>query len=329
MTENGSNLKPGEIVWCRVETPEPGGYAVTIVASGMKAFLPSTNRIDIGKKVPTTFVAMDNEQALLTFAFTMGTSARVQHSTESDQENAFSVWADAYPKSISLRRAVDLVMPPISTSSMILSLDRDKARQFFSSLEETNFTGCMKVDCQAALSRGALIFLNGRAVGCIYTRKPVPDPYPFELGIKKMIEDVTRDDAESQLEMYELPKEIVVAMSALFQGYIDKAEAQLDNKTYAQQLLDYFSAKRETACFNLLDEEPDIPFALGFVFEGDFQGTYIISERLFSKENEFLFDLLQKSESRFKLQAHILPKVMTTEAMRFGYSLNAAQFKLN
>ena len=329
MTENGSNLKPGEIVWCRIDSPQPGGYTVTIPASGMKGFLPATNKIEIGKSVPTTFVCMNEDQALLTFAFTMGTSARVQHSTATDQENAFSVWADAYPKSLSLRRAVDLVMPPITTSSMILNLDRDKARQFFPTLEGTGFTGCMKVACQSAVSRGALIFLDGRAVGCIYTRKPVPDPYPFELGIKKMLEDVTREDAESELEMYELPQEIVLAMSALFQGYIDKADAQLDNTTYAQQLLDYFSAKKETACFNLLDEEPDVPFALSFVFEGEFQGTYIISERLFSKESDFLFDLLQKSDSRFKLQAHILPKAMRTEAMRFGYSLNGEQFKMN
>lgn len=327
MNEKVSELKPGEIVWCRIDAPEPGGYSVTIVSSGLKAFLPATNKIEIGKTVPTTFVCMNDEQALLTFAFTMGTSARVQHSTASDQENAFSVWADAYPKSISLRRAVDLVMPPITTSSMILNLDREKARQFFPTLEGTGFTGCMKVYCQAAFSRGALIFLNGRAVGCIYTRKPVPDPYPFELGIKKMVEDVTSEDAESELEMYELPKEIIIAMSALFQGYIDKADAQLDNSTYAQQLLDYFSAKRETACFNLLDVEPDIPFALSFVHEGEFQGTYIISERLFSKEPDFFFDLLQKSDSTFKLQAHILPKIMTTEAMRFGYSLSSEQFK--
>ncbi len=320
-------LKPGECIWCRVESPEPGGYRVSVVPGPLKGFLPSTHPIEIGKVVPTTFVCMDGEQALFTFAFTMGTSSRVQHSTASDAENAFSVWAEAHPKYISLRRAVDVIMPPLQNAPMMVKLDKQRALEFIPSLEETSFTGCTKIYCQSSLSRAALIFYAGRVVGSIYTKKPNRDPYPFEIGIKKLMEDLSQDDTDAEMEMYELPKEIILSMSALFLGYVDQTKSDSNEFAYCKSMLHHFSDHKETSCLNLLDEETDTPMALSFVYQGSFYGSYLVSERIFSDSDEFWLSLFSKFPEA-KLHAHILPKALTSESVLYGYSLNSEQFTI-
>ncbi len=325
MDQNLENLKAGECVWCRIEAPEPGGYLVSVVSSELKGFLPAMDPIELGRVVPTTLVCFDGNRALFTFAFTMGTSARVQHSKESEEENAFAVWADAHPKSIAPRRAVDLVMPPLDSVPILIKLDEKKAREVFPKIEETHFTGCLKVYCQSSLSRAALIFLDGRAVGSVYTKKPMPYPYPIAIGIKKMLEDVSAPDADADLEMYDLPREIVLSMSSLFLGYVDGTVKNDDRNQYAEKMLAHFLASKATGCFHLLDEKSETPLALGFVYEGEFKGSYVIGERLYSKDREFLFQLIEQ-HAEMTLKAHILPAAMTTDAVRFGFRLSSEQF---
>lgn len=327
MNAEAPKIKPGECIWCRIEAPEPGGYIVAVEKKGIKGFLPSNQPIEIGRVVPSTFVCMNGEQALFTFAFTMGTSSRVQHSTASDAENAFSVWAEAHPKYNSLRRAVDLVMPPISTSSMMFKMNDKSAKEFFPTLEETKFTGCLKIYCESGLSRAAVIFFEGRVVGSVFTKKPNRDPYSFEIGIRKMLEDLSAPEADADIEMYELPIGIVLSMSSLFLGYSDLPSAEISNMEYAEKMLKHFSNGKDTACFNLIDDKSEVPFAFGFVCDGEFKGTYIISEQIFSEGTEFLLKLME-NKSQLKLQTHILPTAMTSESVLFGYSLGSEQFAI-
>lgn len=324
MDQAAQKVKPGECLWCRIEAPAPGGYKVSVVKTGLKGFLPATDKIEIGKVVPSTFVCMNEDEALFTFAFTMGTSAKVQHSTLSDEANAFSVWVDAFPKSMSFRRAVDLVMPPISSSSMLVKLDTQKAREIISTLDESQFTGCMKINCESAMSRAALIFFRGRAVGSIYTRKPMRDPYGFEIGMRKLVEDLTAENTDADMEMYELPEEIVLSMASLFLGYVDRPDAKGDRNSYAEKMLQHFFDAKNTGCFNLLDTT-DTSTAFGFVCKGEFRGTYTIGEQVFNQDKNFLLELLAK-DPEFKLQVHILPPAMMTEAVVLGYALNTEQF---
>lgn len=327
MTEEARpKIKPGECIWCRIEAAEPGGYSVSVESRGISGFLPSTRPIELGVIVPSTFVCMNGDRALFTFAYTMGTSARVQHSTASDQENAFSVWADAFPKAISIRRAVDLVMPPLDASLVTLKLDIGKADQVLSSLEETGFCGCVKIFCQSSFSRSALIFLDGRVVGSLYTKKPNRDPYPLDYGIKELLKDLSDEALDADLEMYELPREICVSMSSLFLGYTDEPDPKLSKSEYLASMLAHFARQKDTACFNLLEEDTDTPFALGFVFAGDFHGSYLITERLYSKESGPLTSFLE-SGGKCKLQVHILPAAMISDSIRFGFSLSSDQFR--
>ena len=113
---------------CRIESAEPGGYLATVLGIGgpplanpendaapvLKAFVPSSEPLRIGQIIPATFVCMHGNKALMTFAYMLGTTERVQHSTAPDSENAFAIWVDSYPSSQKLRRAVDIIMPSLS-----------------------------------------------------------------------------------------------------------------------------------------------------------------------------------------------------------------------
>ena len=322
MDQPVTKLKPGESVWVRLKSPEPGGYLVTLQPSNIEGFLPSHDPIDIGRVVPTTFVCMNGDRALLTYAFVLGTTARVQVSTASDEENAFAVWADSYPNGIRLRRAVDLVMPPISATPILLKSEKNTSRELFASLEAAEFTGCVKVFCQERLSRAAVIFLRGRAVGIVYSTKTSAESYPFVIGLKKVMEDLAAADAD--LEMYDLPPDIIISMSALFLGYLDHSADSLRNGEYAEKMLSHFDKDKSTACFSLV-EESLAPCGLGFVCDGAFKGTYAISERIFAEDKGSLLKFLD-SYPEAKLRAYILPSAMMTEAVRFGYSLGSEQF---
>ena len=325
MDQSTGNHKPGQCLWCRIDSPEPGGYAITIHKSGIKGFLPSSTALDIGRFVPSTFVCMDGNRALFTFAFTLGTSARVQNSSASEQENAFAVWTEAHAEPSVFRRAVDIIMPPVGSAPIITKLNENSAKEIFSTVEETNFTGCIKIYCQNRLSRSAIIFLNGRAVGTIYTTKAQSDATSLAVGIKQMLEDISTPDVDANMEMYELPQGIVLSMSSLFLGYVDHPQTQNNNLAYAEKMLAHFSASKGTACFNVLNPKTDSPFALGFIAEGKFRGSYTVDQKWFAEEDGFLLNLLL-SQTYLKIQTHILPSAMTTGAVRFGYSLSSGQF---
>ena len=155
MTQDFTRYKPGDSLNCRVESPEPGGYLVTLLPTGIQGFLPSQEPIELGQIVPATFICMHGQRALLGYAFMIGTTERVQLSTASDSENAFAVWADSYPRSERLKRAVDLFMPPFASLPNMINMDPGQADKLLKELEEESFTGCMKVYAQEKRSRSA------------------------------------------------------------------------------------------------------------------------------------------------------------------------------
>jgi len=248
----------------------------------------------------------------------------VQNSTASDQENAFVVWTEAFSESAVFRRAVDIIMPPIGSPPIISKLNHISAKEIFSTVEETNFTGCIKIYCQSSLSRSALILLNGRVVGMIYTTKSSNDPCSIPVGIKKILEDVSAPDLEADMEMYELPRAIVLSMSSLFLGYVDTPPALVSNLVYGERMLAHFASNRGTACFHLVNSKTDALFALAFVCEGVFRGIYTIDQKAYAEEHGFFLNLLL-SQTQLKMQTHILPAAMTTDAVSFGFKLSSSQ----
>jgi len=318
--------RPGDSLTCQIKAPETGGYLVALIPSGIDGFLPSQETIDIGRVVPATFVCMNGDKALLAYAFMIGTTERVQLSTLSDSENAFAVWADSYPRSIRLRRAVDLIMPPFVALPKVQKLSPSDILEFLQSFETAEFTGCIKMDSQLQLSRSAILYYRGRAVGCVYTQKPVKDPFPIEMALEKTLEDLSK--SETDIESYELPDALVLSMSALFLGVVVDRSEDTDNKTYAEAMLSQLAQRKETACLTINEKSSQTPCGLGFICEGQFKGAYSIEERRFRADQPFLNELFDKFVAS-KVEAYILPSVMASDSVRFGYSLTSPQFMSN
>ncbi|HEY9776087.1 MAG TPA: hypothetical protein V6C81_20155 [Planktothrix sp.] len=326
MGSDSVKYKPGESVTCRIKAPEPGGYLVEILPSGIEGFLPSQEPIELGRQVPGTFVCMSNGRALMAYAFMIGTTERVQLSTASDSETAFAVWADSYPRTVRLRRAVDLFMPPFASVPSVRRVKGKDALRLIDTWERGKFTGCIKVAAQQRLSRSACLYYNGRAVGSVYTKKPVVDPFPVEMALEQMMDDL--QTTETQIESYDLPSDLVLSMSSMFLGVLVQRpeDSTTPNFEFANELIEQFAQRKETACITLNDASQQSLCGLVFISDGLFKGAYSIEERRFRSDREYLEELFDKFLSA-KIEAYMLPEVLMTSEVKFGYALTGEQFR--
>lgn len=279
MTESQTNkpLRPGQAIMCKLLEKEPGGYRGVILSYDIDAFVPSRDQLALGSSVPTTFVCMHNNRALVTFAYVVGTTERVQFGLKNEDETPFTIWADSYPSNVKLRRAVDLIMPSI-TGTLAYSLNaRDcDVPQLIADIEAAGLTGCIKATSEEALSRSAVLLYKGRAVGCIYGSKNLPEAHLFDKALKRMFNDIKNDDA--QILVYELPEEIVLSMASLFIGCPVHEEESADKEAvgFINETLNELEEDGETACFTLTSDEKSSR-GLGFFMPGQAQRLFLYS----------------------------------------------------
>lgn len=311
------DYKPGESLMVRISAPEPGGFAVKLLPNELDGFLPSQEAIAIGKIVPATFVCMNENRALLTYAFMIGTTERVQLSTLTDQENAFAVWADSYPRSFKLRRAIDMVMPPFGSPPP--SIKSSERPDLLGDLEKESFTGCVKAQSQKNLSRSAVVLYRGRAVGCIFGKRPMTDAYPTETALELMFADLC--DADTDVQIYDLPEGLVLSMSSFFLGCGVEADDNLESADFFKKMTDQFSRDKQTACL-VYAEPPNVPSCFGFFFNGDYHGAFDVDDQQFFSDIEYLENLAKK-ESKARFEACILPPEMMSDRVKFGFNITA------
>ncbi len=310
------SYRPGQSVLCQVEAPEAGGYLVTVSPTGIKGFLPSQDPLDIGRQVPATFVCMNGERALLTFAYMIGTTERVQLSTSSDSINAFSVWADSYPTNMKLRRAIDVVMPSLDGNLRTMTSDERTLDELMEHIESTKFTGCLKAQNEEHLSRSAALLFEGRVVGCIYgTKSPKPQPYTTETAMYLMIGDLQASGTDVQL--YSLPEEIILSMSSLFLGCPIEGLPVSNTPTVALGLLDEFAKRGQTACLTLSTDGSGT-ISVSFVHAGNYIGSFLVEKQQFRQSAELPLQLPNEYNDA-RLDASFLPNEMISESIQYGY----------
>lgn len=315
-----SEFKAGQSVKCRVVAAEPGGYHVKLIGSKIDGYLPSQEELQIGQAVPATFVCMNRNRALMTFAYRIGTTARVQAGLDSESATAFAVWADSHPRTFKLRRAIDIIMPPTKGKPEILRAgDYDVAR-LSHDLERSKLTGCLKAVSQQKYSRSAMLLFQGRAVGCIYGKKPQSDPYPTETALQMMLLDMSFP--ETSLQLYELPLEVVLPMSSLFLGCpVDEEATSTNERPQLNAALQSLKSKKTTACLTLhLNSGSELCFA--FVHKGRYYGAYHVEGQKFESDVN-LFRQLIENDKTATLEIHILPGEMLTDSVLFGYSIDS------
>ncbi|MBZ0189013.1 MAG: hypothetical protein K8F91_22400 [Candidatus Obscuribacterales bacterium] len=316
-----TTFRPGQSFLCRIAAAEPGGYSAKLIPSEMDAFLPSRDDLEIGESVPATFVCMSNNRALMTFAFVVGTTERVQFGLPSDQETAFAIWSDSYPSNVKLRRAVDVIMPQVTgkLASAIRCGDL-KLAQLLSDLETSKFTGSIKAESEKVLSRSAALVFDGRVVGCIYGRRSLQEAHLGDRALEFMLEDLQLDGTTMQI--YELPREIVLSMSALFIGcpVDEKIARQQEASDFAQSVVDSLSNSLETACIALSTDERQSQ-CLAFLYKGEKHGSFSVIDQVFDEN----FDLIFKKACEIpevKANAYLLPREMISDSVLLGYSFS-------
>jgi hypothetical protein len=320
MTSGDSkSYRPGQSILCRVEAPEAGGYLVTVLPTGIKGFLPSQDPLNIGRQVPATFVCMNGDRALLTFAYMIGTTERVQTSTSSDSINAFSVWADSYPTNMKLRRAIDVVMPSLDGKIRSLTSNEKTLDELMADLENTKFTGCLKAENEERLSRSAALFFEGRVVGCLYgTKSPKPEPYTTEIALYLLIGDLQKSGTVIQL--YSLPEEIILSMSSLFLGCPIEGLPESNTPTVALGLLDEFGKRGQTGCLTLSTDLSGT-ISVSFVHAGTYIGSFLVEKQQFLPSVELPMELPEEYKNA-RLDASFLPDEMISDSIQYGYIFN-------
>lgn len=67
---DGSGLKPGDNLVCRIVNTEPGGYAVIVKKGDHPGFLPTQAMLRMGAEIVAKYVCMHNGRILVSARFT-------------------------------------------------------------------------------------------------------------------------------------------------------------------------------------------------------------------------------------------------------------------
>src|SRR4030095_10519528 len=189
-----TGYKAGQSVGCKVVAAEPGGYSVIIPKDNLPGFLPTEQRLKPGEEILCQFVCVHNNRMLLSSRFSgsmgpaqQGAQQQQQQETQTikswsvemanapytaapppETDAAFNVWAQAPPRQFHLKRATDLMIPPIDGSQPnTFKIGEYDLEWLITDLEGGMRTGCVKAACQERKSRSAMLLYRGRVVGCI------------------------------------------------------------------------------------------------------------------------------------------------------------------
>ncbi len=244
-----------------------------------------------------------------------------------DAEQAFQVYAQGVPtQRFQLRRAIDLIMPPLDESSMTsLRIGDYDVEWLITDLEGGMRTGCVKCACESKLSRSAMLLYKGRAVGCIYGSKSDPNTKPTEESLSHLLRDL--DSPDTVVTLYDLPENITMAMSSLFLGYPVETKEDYEAAEYLNYICDWLTSEQVTAtlAITLSDGKGT---CLGYVFRGQYVGSFYVEDQQFHPDRDFIDTLIQ-GDPRAQLEVSILPPEMHSSAVRFGFSLSMARSRNN
>lgn len=354
-----SGYKAGQNVICRVGYAEPGGYAVIVSKDNdsLPGFLPTEEELKIGEEILAQFVCVSNNRILLSERFSSTNKVRsvyqsvcwedqlnelegllLAHSDinttnqakqtevqalEFEEDAAFNVWSKIQERKLRSRRAIDLILPPVSVpclqSFKVAEYDSD---WLITHLEGGMRTCTVKVTSEDVFSRSAMLLYRGRSVGCIYSCKQMTESPSTEQALEMVLDDLKLPD--TKVSIFDLPESLTLSMSSLFLGYpvahpTDMPEAA----RYMDYITDWLKTKAQTACLaiRLLSTGAH---CFAYFYRGQFVGAFDVEDQLFSKEANFISQILEKDQNA-NIDVSILPPEMTSSAVRFGFSLSMAK----
>jgi hypothetical protein len=229
------------------------------------------------------------------------------------------------PRKFRLKRATDLIMPPLDESGMSTFKIADYDLEWLiTDLEGGMRTGCVKASSEERLSRSAMLLFKGRAVGCIYGCKSMPDTQAqaIETSLKYMFRDLALPS--TTVKVFDLPENITLAMSALFLGTPIIVDNPPPAPVYMEQLSQQLIGQKSTACVAITFSGGES--CLAYFCQGEFCGTFSVEEQSFIEDPQYLMNLL-RNDQRASVVASVLPPEMISSTVRFGHSLSMANIQ--
>lgn len=290
-----------------------------------RGFLNTDAKLKIGEEVLAQYVCVHNNRIILSDGMAKldrpgpGPSPSSDHRERQydiQQTNAFH----SGKNNEKFRRASDLFLPPLQKNQNPNRMrigHPDDLLWLVTDLEGGMRTGCVKASCQSKHSRSALLLYKGRVVGCVYANNQLKDPIETEKSLPLMLKDCATPD--TQLIMYALPEEEVLAMSAFFLGYPVERSDDLDARSYMDYIMSSFAEKEQTACLAFSFNGADT--VLSLVHKGKFVGAFQVENQEFSRDIEYVHKQLREKPNALA-EASILPTDLFSPTTRFGYILS-------
>ena len=320
-SRRSGHFRAGESLACKILAAEPGGYAVIIPEYNLRGFLPTESKLRIGEEIIAQYVCVHNNRILLSAR--MSAESRRPSPTHDHWEEGEKLMGTSdsiFQRQIQNRRASDLFLTPIDKNQQPNRMrigQPDDLLWLITDLEGAFRTGCLKANCQPRHSRSAVLLYKGRAVGSVYNSSQLRESPATQSSLQMMLSDCTI--ADTQLVMYALPEEVVLAMSSLFLGHPVERSDDLDALSYTDYLMSWLLKREQTACIAYALGDADS--VLSFVHKGIFVGSFDVENQEFSHHIELVHKRIRE-QPKAKAKAWIFPNELLLKGARLGFSLS-------
>jgi hypothetical protein len=242
-----------------------------------------------------------------------------QQNQKSYEEYDFTPPPKEPPRKFRRKRALDLMPAPMGMQRVrVFKMRSSSVNTLVNELERDAYTGVVKISFQEGHSRSAILLYRGRAVGCIYTAKTMPEPQPSLQSLKLALTDLRLPDTE--VTMYQLPPDIVLPMSALFLGYPVARDDEYNGPEYFEYASIWIEHKELTACLAITLPRTGNT-CIAFTHKGTYVGAFYIEDQRFSKDRNFVLGIL-RTDPRATLEASVLTPDTMNNLDQFGYRLS-------
>lgn len=279
----------GLLVECKILSKATDGYNVAMGGKSLPGVLPTSHEHQLGSLVLAQFIEVQDDQAILHELSNKRSSyERLRDALKEEQ---------ALTASLKFKRATDLLVPPVDDVEIrTLNSSEIDFAELCRKLEKEEFTGCIKSFNQERFSRAGAILNSGRVVGCIYGNKSTSEVLPVKESLDLMLADAFVKGAE--IRIYELPEDVVMALSALFLGCPLMRSDNLKPEEYVTEMRHWLQHHKQTACFACSLQTTTW---LDLHYDGDYAGTFCVEDQKFYRSEKFLMQKLNEPNARVEM----------------------------
>lgn len=228
------------------------------------------------------------------------------------------------PYTVNYKRVVDLFPPPDPQKEIQLwDLRQNSLEELIDWLDQEKFTGVLKASSKTLKFRGALLLFAGWCVGALFAAK---DEEPIKHTDKAIPALLTRLNADltSQIEIYNLPDEIVLPFSSAFIGQFMEPVKDGSPSQIAEFFIEHISDLPRHCLITVRTQTQfNSELCLVFFYWGKISGHFLVEEQTFSRScqfPDFVFD--QALEAKIHLSI-LSPEIVGAYSgfTRFGFPL--------